>query len=368
MTEVVTNGAAFMQPFLQPNRQQANGVSNSDSPQFSLQIGAEASRAQAATAAQEVPRASEDRSSLQNDSSPQPNSQPEQSRLKAAPAHAAAPANAAPTGPSKARVELPPLQLAQPASTSVASLTPAAPQAAAQAEAAPAPTPAPEPAAPAANQAPQLTPGALGAAATLSTLSLENLSQNIIGVAFAPTQVVQSAQTETVVAQPQRNFIFAQRKVYAEAEQAGKFVAAEKLHVIAQEDAKTPKFALQAVAQAVTTAAAAGKFAAHETSQKLSDKVPQHETSTVQNGGEARLYDKVPQADAGNRSAQDDAEQHAQGRDSNRESLYQRAEAIAYALGSKADNPEVKKLIADIARYRASVEGGANPAALIVTA
>ncbi len=378
MTEVVTNGAAFMRPFLQSTRLQASGISNQDSQQISAQVSAEASRAEANASAQEVPRASEDRSSLQNDSSPQSNSRPEPSRLKAAAANSpAAPANA-PTGPSKARVDIAPLQLAQPASVSAQAQAPAAtPQTQAAstltaATPAPAPTPAPatDPApAPASDTAPVVSPGALGPAASLNTLAVENLSQNIIGVAFAPTQVTQTSDDDGAIAtQPQRNFIFAQRKVFTEAQQTDKFAAEDsRRQFVAEEASKTPKFAVQATAQFVTTVAS-GKFATTEDAQKLSDKTQQAETPIVENG-EARLYDKVAEGDAGNRFAQEDAQQQSQnqGRGNSRESLHQRAEAIAQALGTKAAHPEVKKLIADIARYRAS-HPGTGAASVIVTA
>src|SRR5262245_56279076 len=136
MTEVVTNGAAFSQPFLQAHKPQAFGISNPESPQVDLQIAAEASRPHAA-AATEVARASDDRSSLKQDSNNTPANQGFQPRARANDPLRDLPA--VPAGPSKARVEVPPQLLQAPAPQ------PKAPEPQLRA---PEPAPQPAPAAP----------------------------------------------------------------------------------------------------------------------------------------------------------------------------------------------------------------------------
>jgi len=329
MTEVVTNGAAFSQPFLQARKPQPFDISNPESPQVALQIAAEASRQDAAVAATEVARASDDRSSLKQDSHT-PGSQGFQPRARANDAPRDFPAVLA--GPSKARVEVPPHLLQAPA--------PQAP--------------------------PPVDIGALNNAEQLNSVALEAVAQNIVGVAFAPVQVAAPTADEDPAAQQrQKNFIFSQRKLFAEGEQTGKFAAEEQRRVVRETTHETPKFAVE-TAQVVSSAITAGKFAA-ETGQKVSEKfAPEQRGAGVEaTTGEARLYDKVPESQTQGRFApEDDATQEE--RRASRESLYQRAAKIANALGEKSANPEVRKLFADIERYAAQLNGGQGTTAAAV--
>ena len=361
MTEVVTNGAAFSQPFLQARKPQAFGVQNPESPQVDLQIAAEASR-QHAAAATEVARASDDRSSLQQDSNTR-GGQGFQPRARANDAPRDLPAASA--GPSKARVEVPPQLLQAPTSQAKA----AEPQARSAEPQARAPEPTPQPAAPvkaeaapAANApAPLSSPvdvGALNNAEQLNAVALEAVSQNIVGVAFAPVQVAAPSQDGGDPSQGlrQKNFIFSQRKLFAEAEQSGKFAAEENRRIVRETTHETPKFALE-TAHVVTSAVTAGRFAA-ETSQKVAEKfAPDHRGAGVEDTtGEARLYDKVAESQTQGRFAPED-EATQDERRASRESLYLRAAKIANALGDKSANPEVRKLFADIERYAAQLNG-----------
>jgi hypothetical protein len=365
MTEVVTNSAALLQPLLQAHKPQVFGVFNADSPQVELQIAAAASRDQAAVAATEAPRTSDDRASLNADSGSNGGAQnlPPRAQARAPAVHDLA----APTGPSKARVEIPPPQLTveAPAPKPAASSLAPAPVAAAPARQAPpvqaaadAPAPAPKP----------VDADPLGPAEQLNALALESVAQNIVGVAFAPVQLsAQTAADDPAAAQRQKNFIFSQRKLFAETEAGAKFAAEEAKRAVheALQDT-TPRFAVEAAAQTVTATVASGKFAS-EGSQKLFDKAPADPRGAgVEAGGEVRLYDKVPQAETGNKFA---PEQDSRGQGDNaggRESLYQRAAAIANALGEKSANPEVKKLFNDIERYAAQTPGGAGTTAAAV--
>lgn len=358
MIEVVTNGAAFSQPFLQARKPQAFGVSSPDSPQVDLQIAAEASRQHAATAT-EVAQASDDRSSLKQD----PNTrggQGYQPRARANDALRDLPA--VPAGPSKARVEVPPQILQAPAPQPN---TPE-PQAARAPEPAPAPAApvkvaaaAPATDAPARQGPPPVDVGALNNAEQLNSVALEAVSQNIVGVAFAPVQVAATSQDGADVGQQlrQKNFIFSQRKLFAEAEQSGKFAAEENRRIVRETTHEAPKFAAE-TAQIVTSAVTAGKFAA-ETSQKVAEKfAPDQRGAGVEDiTGEQRLYDKVPESQTQGRFARED-DAAAEERRASRESLYQRAAKIANALGDKSANPEVVKLFADVERYAAQLNGG----------
>ncbi len=369
MTEVVTYGAAFTQPFLQAHKPQALGVSNPESPQVDLQIAAEASRQNAAVAATQVAHASDDRSSLQQDSNTR-GGQGFQPRARANDAPREVPA--APAGPSKARVEVPPQLLQAPAPQ------PKAPEPQAQARA-PQPAPAPQPAAPVqaavatpapakdapAPAAPPVDIGALNNAEQLNTVALEAVAQNIVGVAFAPVQVAAAVQ-DGEPSQPQKNFIFSQRKLFAESEQPGKFAAEEHRRVVRETVHETPKFAAE-TAHVVASAVTAGRFAA-ETSQKVAEKfAPDQRGAGVEDTtGETRLYDKVSESQTQGRFAPED-EATQDERRASRESLYQRAAKIANALGEKAENPAVRKLFADIERYAAQVGGlqGTTAAAVV---
>ena len=362
MTEVVTNGAAFSQPFLQARKPQAFGVPSPDSPQVDLQIAAEASRQHAATAT-EVARASDDRSSLKQDQNTR-GGQGFQPRARANDALRDLPA--VPAGPSKARVEVPPQILQAPAPQAQAQPKTPEPQAARAPEPAPAPAApvkaaaaAPATDAPAPQGPPPVDVGALNNAEQLNSVALEAVSQNIVGVAFAPVQVAATSPDGADVGQQlrQKNFIFSQRKLFAEAEQSGKFAAEENRRIARETTQETPKFAAE-TAQIVTGAVTAGKFAA-ETSQKVAEKfAPDQRGAGVEDiTGEQRLYDKVPESQTQGRFAPED-DAAAEERSASRESLYQRAAKIANALGEKSANPEVVKLFADIERYAAQLNGG----------
>jgi hypothetical protein len=362
MTEVVTNTAAYVQPLLfTPKGQQAIGAPAPDSPQSELAIALAASQQQQALEATQV-AATPDQPSLKNNSDG-PSNRSFQSQLPTSQPRTPEPA-AAPTGPAKARVEV-----------SVVDISAALSATARAQEANPAAAPAPQPVAKpvtlsdlgggpagpgaaAPVEAPVPTPGVLGPAAVVKETDIAAISQNIFGAAFAPTQVVQPS-TDTSPAQTNKNFIFAHRKLFAE--QAAEVVQAQTTTgKFAAEDAKaaafgtevaTGKFAAQPVAVAAATVGA--QFAASaETAQKLFDKVHVESTPSVEaTTGEVRLYDKVAQADTqsqrGNPGDQNPGDQTLD----SRQSLYQRAQAVAAALGDKSGNPAVKKLVATLESY-----------------
>lgn len=209
--------------------------------------------------------------------------------------------------------------------------------------------------------------GALGAAQQLNSAALEAVSQNIVGVAFAPVQVAAASREEDPAqASRQKNFIFSQRKLFAESEQSGKFAAEEHRRVVRESVHETPKFAAE-TAHVVTSAVTAGRFAA-EASQKVAEKFApdQRGAGVEETTGETRLYDKVPGSQTQGRFAPEDEATQDERRASG-ESLYQRAAKIANALGEKSENPAVRKLFADIERYAAQVGGlqGTTAAAVV---
>ena len=117
----------------------------------------------------------------------------------------------------------------------------------------------------------------------------------------------------------------------------------------------TGRFAPESIAVAASTVGA--QFAAlADTAQKLSDKVTLTTASRFSDAGngETRLYDKVPQTDTENRGGdegfRDDSRSGENFRDL-RQSLYQRAQAVAHALGDKFSNPAVRELIANLEAY-----------------
>jgi hypothetical protein len=370
MTEVVTSTAAYVQPLLlAPKGQQAFGAPAPDSPQTESAIALAASQQQHALEATQV-AASPDQPSLKNDSEGSSSNRSFLQQLPT-PQPTKAPDLAVPTtGPAKARVDVSVLditaalnaasQTVHPTPAAAAQQTPVAPSA-------PAPQPAPNPVtlsslgggpAGPASQAEDDTPdtpistGVLGPAAVVKDADLANLSQSIFGAAFAPTQVAQTNPDATQT-QTQKNFIFAHRKLYAEqAAQVqittGKF-AAEEAKTNGTEGAG--KFAAQPAAVAAATAGS--QFAASaEAAQKLADKVQFTSTSSTEGTtGEARLYDKVGQADTQNQRQHGDNNNPSDSSLDSRQSLYQRAQAVAAALGEKSGNPAVKKLVATLESY-----------------
>ena len=184
--------------------------------------------------------------------------------------------------------------------------------------------------------------------------------QNIIGVAFAPTQVAQTPQTDdsavTAVSQRAEELhLRAAQGVSSKPSRPGKFAAGRDApRGCRARPTKTPKFAVQAAAPVVSTRRFGQVRRARDRAEVVGQGARQHETATVvtPNGsGEARLYDKVAQADAGNRSSpRTTTAAYARPEPGTRprKSVSTSAEAIAYALGNKADNPEVKKLFADL--------------------
>jgi hypothetical protein len=207
--------------------------------------------------------------------------------------------------------------------------------------------------------------GVLGPAAVVKDADIANISQNIFGAAFAPTQVSQPS-ADPVAAQTQKNFIFAHRKLFAEqavqTQTAGRFAADEAKAATFGPDVATGKFAAQPATVAAVTAGA--QFAASaETAQKLFDKVNTAATPSVESTtGEVRLYDKVAQADTQGQHSQGNQNPSDQTLDS-RQSLYQRAQAVAEALGDKSSNPAVKKLVSTLEAYAAIAGVGGQPVA-----
>jgi hypothetical protein len=274
----------------------------------------ESSRQNAAVTASEVPEASDNRSSLQQDSLPDPNlfwslASNQQQQTQDQPA--------ASVGPSKARVDLPPLQLSEPASQpnqASQALNQAAPTASDAAPSAQAPTPAPAPSLASDDDSSKSAPsGPLGPAEQLNNLTLETLSQNIIGVAFAPVQVA-TGPSDASAASRQKNFIFSERKMFAD-------------------EATITKIAVQP----------SGTFAAAQRATSHAASVP---------------FEPPPAS--GKFAA---ASRSSDTQNSSRESFYQRAQAIADALGgSNSPNPQVKKLLTDLENYRttALTPPGAN--------
>jgi hypothetical protein len=384
MTEVVTSTAAYVQPLLlTPKGQQAFGAPAPDSPQSEIALAA--SQQQHALEATQV-AATPDQPSLRNDSEGTSSSRSFLNQLPT-PQPAKAPEPAVPTtGPAKARVEVSVLDItaalkAAPAAVRSAQQPAAAqPQPAAAAQAQPAPRPVTlstlggGPAGPADAQAQDDTPdtpvstGVLGPAAVVKEADLANLSQGIFGAAFAPVQVVQP-NPDAAPTQAQKNFIFAHRKLYAE--QAAQVEATTGKFAV--EEAKTNgtettgKFAAEPGVVAAATVGA--QFAASaDAAQKLFDKVQFNTTPSVENAtGEIRVYDKVAQADAQTQRRSGDDEPSDQTLDS-RQSLYQRAQAVAEALGDKAGNPAVKKLVATLESYALITGVGGRGKAVRVTA
>jgi hypothetical protein len=345
-----------MQPFLQPQRLQGQSPSNPESVQADLQAALDASRQNAAVAATQSPAVTDDRGSLRNEASPE--RRPAELPLRQpAPQPAAQDLPPAPVGASRARVELPPIDLSAPAPPPAAPAAAPAPAPAAPSTPAPTVVQAEAPAQPAPEPQP-INPGALGPAQNLNTLALENISANIVGVAFAPVQVAKAPE-EPAAALRQKNFIFSQRKLFDDAAPAARFVPDDKKAQLADAP-QTPKFV--PAATETVAAAVAGKFAADAAAQKVFDKAPAAERAAVIDsaGGEARLYDKVAAAESDNKFAPDDSEGRADAEREQRGSLYQRAQAVAAALGSKSSNPEVRKLFADLERYAAQLEGEAE--------
>jgi len=381
MTDVVTNTAAYAQPLLFANRQQSLGIPNPESPQVALAISEAASLQQQALLSTQVAPSSDDRASLKQNND-DGHSSPDRSFAHQLPTSslAAKPAEIAPptTGPAKARVDIPVFDITALAAAP-ALAAPAVPLTSAAATApasdatkpltlsnltggaagplqqhvtAPAPKPAEHEDAP----RPQ-TSGVLGPAAEVKDADLENISANIFGAAFAPTQVLQPTATQTPT-QTQKNFIFAQRKLYA-----GEDVVAQPTGKFTSDDAKAAarglgpdavagRFAVQPAAIAAATAGA--QFAASaDTAQKLFDKVPTTASGAPIDAttGEVRLYDKVSQTDTQGHSGKYGDSTPGDDTLDSRESLYQRAQAVAQALGDKSSNPAVKKLVATLESY-----------------
>lgn len=376
MTEVVTNTAAYVQPLLfTPKGQQAFGASGPISP-GDLAISLAASQQQQALDATQV-AATPDQPSLKNDSESPHSTRNFLSQLPTP--QPKTPDLAAPTtGPAKARVELSVVDIsaAVAAATHAATIqqtgplanAPAAPQAASKpvtlsdlggGPAGPGQAPADAPPVPD-------TTGVLGPAAVVKDADIAAIAQNIFGAAFAPTQVVQPT-ADPAAAQSQKNFIFAQRKLFgvqaAEVQAtSGKFAAEAGKAAALGSDVATGKFAVQPAAIAAATVGA--QFAASsETAHKLFDKVNFASTPSVEPAtGETKLYDKVAQLDTQGERGQGDQSPSDQTLDS-RQSLYQRAQAVAAALGDKSANPAVKKLVSTLESYAliAGVDGQSAP-------
>jgi hypothetical protein len=369
MTEVVTSTAAYVQPLLHASRQQVFGVPNLDSPQSDLAIALAAGQQQDALDATLVAPATDDRASLTSDRNDSNQAAPRSftnQPPQANPAKSDAPPT---TGPAKARVEINVADLTAAANAPLQKETPVVAAAVAPhvvdapKPAAPVPTPAAAPTPsvpqPAEQPRPQAS-GVLGPAAVLKDADIDAIADSIFGAAFAPTQVIQPP-TEAAP-QGQKNFIFAQRKLFDDedvvASATGKFTPTEvKAAALGLgPDSPQSKYTTQTVAVAATTVGA--QFAASAAAaQKLFDAGP----VTVSGArfdpaaNDVRLYDKVPQADTQNQSGQDQS--GASGNDGqsldSRESLYQRAQAVADALGEKSSNPAVKQLVATLESYAA---------------
>jgi hypothetical protein len=192
--------------------------------------------------------------------------------------------------------------------------------------------------------------GVLGPAAVVHETELA--TANVFGAAFAPTQVVQPV-ADPVPSQTQKNFIFAQRKLFDEREITN---AATRKFVT--DDAKVKAFATETTAgkfvpqhASVAAATVGAQFAANaESAQRLFDKVAVASNGTENPTSDVRLYDKVGQPDTQNQNNGGNEGPGDQALDS-RQSLYQRAQAVAQALGEKSGNPAVKKLVATLEAY-----------------
>jgi hypothetical protein len=192
--------------------------------------------------------------------------------------------------------------------------------------------------------------GVLGPAAAVNETEL--VTANVFGAAFAPTQVVQPV-ADPVPSQTQKNFIFAQRKLFDERE-----VTNEATRKFVADDAKAKAFATEATAgkfapqhTSVAAATVGAQFAANaESAQRLFDKVVVTSNGAENVTSDARLYDKVGQSDTQNQNNGGNDGPGDQALDS-RQSLYQRAQAVAQALGEKSGNPAVKKLVATLEAY-----------------
>jgi len=358
MTEVVTNTAAYLQSLLYAPRQQGFGVPNPDSPQNTFEIALAASQQQAEADASQVAPASDDRSSLgQGDDSPANRSFANQLPT---PQPKAPEPSLATTGPAKARVDISLVEISHAAATALRE-TPA-PQAPVQTEpkplsfgnlaggaAGPLQQPAPAPV--------NVPTGILGPAAVIH--ESEILTANVFGAAFAPTQVAQTS-VNPAPTQTQKNFIFAQRKLFNEQvavdQVAGKFVSEDAKAKTFAAEATVGKFAPQPTAAAAATVGA--QFAANaDSAQRLFDKVVVSSNTADSAGNDTRLYDTVTQTDTQNQNNSGNSGPGDQSLDS-RQSLYQRAQAVAQALGEKSANPAVKKLMATLEAYAAVTKVG----------
>ncbi|TAK99018.1 MAG: hypothetical protein EPO08_17550 [Rhodospirillaceae bacterium] len=364
MTDVVTNTAAYVQPLLYANRQQALGIPNSESPQVDLALAAAASQQQQALDVSQVAQASDDRSSLKQggEGANQSANRSFANQLPASSLAAKAPDLAPPTtGPAKARVDIPVFDITALTSTPApgASSPAAAPSQPPTAQ--PADTQVPPtgltlgnlasgaagPLQQSADVSPQPQPqpqasGVLGPAAQIKESDLAVISANIFGAAFAPTQLGQ-APGSAAPTHSQKNFIFAQRKLFGgdevSSQASGKFTA---------------------IAAAVAATTAGSQFARSAAAgQKLSDKVTAAATFVTTASSEPPTDGKVFQASdsAGTGPVAPSVDA--------RESLYQRAQAVAQAFGEKSSNPAVKNLVATLESYAlvAGISSGVKPAA-----
>jgi len=357
MTDVVTNTAAYVQPLLYANRQQALGIPNPESPQADLALAAAASQQQQTLDQTQVAQASDGRSSLKQggDGANQSAGHGFVAQLPTSSLAAKAPELATPTtGPAKARVDLPVFDIGALTSTPAPS---ASPQGAVQPPSPPAPdttdtqTPstglasanlagpaASAPQTPDVSEQPQQqVSGILGPAAQIKDADIALISANIFGAAFAPTQVGQVSGSAAPT-QSQKNFIFAQRKLYGDAaassQASGKYAASVA--------------ASTAGSQFAVSAAAA---------RKLSDKVTAAATSIAAANGETTAFEKV--SAAGGSAAGVDLT--ASSSVDARESLYQRAQAVAQTFGERSSNPAVKNLVATLESY--ALVAGISPGA-----
>jgi hypothetical protein len=326
MAESVTNSAAYLQTLLQPNRLQPSSISNADSQQFSQQLAAEVTRQDVATAATEVPAATDDRSSLQNyygSSSDQqftPSTpQPTPDVILAAP----------PSGPSKAQVTLPLLQFAQAgdSSASSADVTGSTDQTAAAPQSQSAATGA-DPTQQQQQQNPnQAIAGALGPAEELNPLALESITDTIIGVAFAPMQVSQTPpQGGGGTFGRQKDFIFSGHQVFGINYQPSSAApaASGSTQTVSLDPAPAPKSTPVVAPSATSTSAGSAAYSSTDQTASTAAATP--------------------------------------GTGDSRQTLYERAQAIADALGTKSANPQVQQLFSDLASYKAWMQSESSRA------